>query len=227
MRHPAETDDQYVAARRGMVEYQLRRRGIASETVLRAMERVPRHLFVPESARFAAYDDSPLHIGHGQTISQPYMVARMTELLRIQPGARILEIGTGSGYQAAVLAEMGALVWTIERVPELAERARETLARLGYDHVQVFVGDGTVGRPEDAPYDGIVVTAAAPYVPSSLTDQLVPGGRLVIPVGGRDVQELRVLTRTQEGVSDTYVLDCRFVPLIGAQGYPANDGNTG
>lgn len=223
MPHSAETPDEFAASRHAMVEQQLRRRGIASEAVLQAMEEVPRHLFVPETARHAAYDDSPLHIGRGQTISQPFMVARMTELLNVRPGSRILEVGTGSGYQAAVLDQLGAEVWTIERLPELAEAARQTLDRLGYDRVHVVNGDGTLGLPEQAPYDGIIVTAAAPHVPEHLTDQLAEGGRLVIPVGARDVQELRVVARTARGLETTYILDCRFVPLVGAEGYPPEE----
>lgn len=215
-------EHEFEVLRQAMVDWQLRRRGIRDEAVLNAMEEVPRHLFVPERLRSAAYEDCPLHIGHGQTISQPYMVARMTELLQVRPGSKILEIGTGSGYQAAVLAHMGAQVWTIERVPELAEKAARTLAELGFLAVHVIEGDGTLGWPEEAPYDGIIVTAAAPYVPDPLVNQLKVGGRLVIPVGGRDLQELRLVERTPDGVREQSVLDCRFVPLIGEYGYEAD-----
>ena len=166
--------------------------------VLAALRAVPRHRFVPEAYREGAYDDGPLPIGQGQTISQPYIVAVMTEQLRPEPGDRVLEIGTGSGYQAAVLARLVARVYSIEIVPELAERARATLAELGVANVEVFTGDGYRGLPEHAPFDGIVVTAAPPEVPQPLLDQLALGGRLVVPVGRRD-QELRVLERTADG----------------------------
>lgn len=215
----APQDNDHAARRRAMVDWQLRRRGIRNEAVLKAMEEVPRHLFVPPRLQAAAYDDSPLYIGHGQTISQPYMVARMTELLEVSPGSRVLEIGTGSGYQAAVLAHMGAEVWTVERIPELAEKAKAILTELGYTQVHIRVGDGTAGWPEYAPYDGIVVTAAAPYVPDPLVEQLAENGRLVIPVGGRDIQQLRVVRKAAGGTKEHFVLDCRFVPLVGEYGY--------
>jgi protein-L-isoaspartate(D-aspartate) O-methyltransferase len=210
-----------------MVEEQLRPRGIADNGVLSAVESVPRHLFVPPAQRPSAYDDGPLPIGLGQTISQPYMVARMTELLRLTKESRVLEIGTGSGYQAAVLAELAGEVWSIERLPELAQRAEELLARLGYDNVHVVVGDGTMGFAEAAPYDGVVVTAAAPRVPLCLREQLDVGGRMVIPVSAGYSQNLLLIERlpdTQPLVSDcrfreTSILGCVFVPLIGADGY--------
>lgn len=206
-----------------MVERQLRRRGVADETVLEAMRRVQRHRFVAEGARWAAYEDEPLQIGSGQTISQPYMVARMTELLELEGTSRVLEVGTGSGYQAAVLAEITPNVWTVERHPELAERARRTLAELGYTSVDVRVGDGSLGLPDLAPFDAIVVTAAAPHVPEALRDQLAVGGRLVIPVGGLATQSLRLIRRGPEGYRETEVLGCRFVPLIGAQAHASDD----
>lgn len=207
----------FVHLREQMVERQLRRRGIASEAVLRAMSEVPRHRFVGEAVRWAAYEDEPLSIGSGQTISQPFMVARMTELLELDRGARVLEVGTGSGYQAAVLAEIAGEVWTIERHAALAERARTTLEQLGYVSVHVVVGDGSLGLPDQAPFDAIVVTAAAPHVPDALRAQLAVGGRLVIPVGGPYSQRLRLIRRGPEGYRETDVLGCRFVPLIGAE----------
>lgn len=206
-----------------MVERQLRKRGVADTKVLAAMARVPRHRFVGEASRWAAYEDEPLPIGSGQTISQPYMVARMTELSHVDRESRVLEVGTGSGYQAAVLAEMAGCVWSIERHPELAERARAILAELGYSNVHVVVGDGSLGLPAEAPFDGIVVTAAAPEVPAALLEQLADGGRLVIPVGGSFSQRLRVVRRQGLDYAETDVLGCRFVPLIGAQANPSRE----
>jgi len=213
-------DSEYASLRRRMVDRQLRGRDIGNERVLSAMSRVPRHLFVGEHARWAAYEDEPLPIGDGQTISQPYMVARMTELLAIESSDRILEVGTGSGYQAAVLGELAAEVWTIERHHSLAVRADQTLRALGYRNVHVVIGDGTLGLPEHSPYDGIIVTAGSPDVPRSLREQLEVGGRLVIPVGGAYSQYLRLVRRQNGGFSETDVLGCRFVPLIGEEGYP-------
>lgn len=216
MTTPSETDDRdLILLRHRMVEEQLRRRGIADPRVLSAMESVPRHRFVGENARWAAYEDEPLAIGLGQTISQPYMVARMTELLNLDVGSRVLEVGTGSGYQAAVLAEVAAEVWTIERHPQLADRARRVLAALGYRNVHVVLGDGSLGLPEHAPYDAIIVTAAAPRMPALLLEQLAPAGRLVIPVGGRDLQQLRLIRRRDGGFTESDILGCRFVPLVG------------
>jgi protein-L-isoaspartate(D-aspartate) O-methyltransferase len=206
-----------------MVERQLRRRNIADERVLAAMERVPRHRFVPENLRWAAYEDEPLSIGSGQTISQPYIVARMTELAEVSEDSRVLEVGTGSGYQAAVLAELAASVWSIERHSSLAERAGATLTGLGYHNVHVLVGDGSLGLPEEAPFDVIVVTAAAPAVPDALLEQLGPGGRLVIPVGGSFSQRLRLVRRRGSDYAQTDVLSCRFVPLIGVQAHQPKD----
>jgi len=221
---PPENDDRDGARRRHrMVEEQLRRRGISDPRVLSAMESVPRHCFVGENARWAAYDDEPVAIGLGQTISQPYMVARMTELLDLDPTSRVLEVGTGSGYQAAVLAELAAEVWTLERHPELAERARLLLNDLGYRNVHVLVGDGSLGLPERAPFDAIIVTAAAPRVPAPLLDQLADGGRLVIPVGDRGVQQLRLIRRRDQEFVETDVLACRFVPLVGQAAYSEED----
>jgi protein-L-isoaspartate(D-aspartate) O-methyltransferase len=202
-----------------MVDEQLRERGIADEGVLAAMERVPRELFVPEAYRARAYDDAALPIGEGQTISQPYMVARICEALALHGGERVLDVGTGSGYQAAVLAELAGEVHTIERLASLAERARAALAAAGYERVQVHVGDGTLGLPEHAPFAAIAVAAAAPEVPPSLYAQLERGGRLVVPVGGRAGQELQLVVRSPEGPAVLRSVPCRFVPLVGREGF--------
>jgi protein-L-isoaspartate(D-aspartate) O-methyltransferase len=202
-----------------MVERQLRRRGIEDERVLEAMARVPRELFLPPDLRDRAYEDEALPIGHGATISQPFMVARMSELLAVPPGARVLDVGTGSGYQAAVLAELGAEVHTIERVPALADQARASLAAAGYDRVRVHVGDGSVGLPEHAPFARIVVAAAAPDLPRALYEQLEPGGRLVVPIGSRGIQELKLVVPTPEGPAVVRSVPCRFVPLVGEEGF--------
>jgi protein-L-isoaspartate(D-aspartate) O-methyltransferase len=205
-----------------MVEDQLRARGIRNEAVLSAMARVPRELFVPAQLRHAAYSDEALPIGGDQTISQPYMVGRMTELLEPAPGKRILEIGTGSGYQAAVLAYMGCRVISIERKAELVDAAAQRIADLGLgDYVTIEIGDGSVGRPEYAPFDGIIVTAAAPAIPPSLPDQLAIGGRLLVPVGRRDHQELVMLIRDPEGFARFDCGPCIFVPLVGQGGFEA------
>lgn len=200
--------------RRAMVEEQLEARGIEDERVLEAMRRVPRHLFVPEAVRPQAYADSALPIGHGQTISQPYVVAAMTEAARIAPGERVLEVGTGSGYGAAVLAELGARVVSVEILPELAEGARERLAAAGYEGVTVVTGDGRRGVPEEAPFDAILVTAGSPEIPEPLLEQLREGGRLVMPVGG-GLQELVVVERRAEGFERRRLFPVRFVPLTG------------
>jgi len=202
-----------------MVARQLRARDIVDEKVLRAMERVPRELFVPERERRRAYEDAALPIGAGQTISQPYMVARICEALDVRPGHQVLDVGTGSGYQAAVLAELGAEVVTIERIPELAEQAGANLAAAGYEQVEVRVGDGTLGVPDRAPFDGIAVAAAAPGLPETLYEQLRPGGRLVVPVGGPRAQRLEVIVRSPEGPAVVHSVPCRFVPLVGEEGY--------
>ncbi|HYX76092.1 MAG TPA: protein-L-isoaspartate(D-aspartate) O-methyltransferase [Gaiellaceae bacterium] len=207
--------------RQQMVERQLRGRGIADERVLEAMGRVPRESFVPERERRRAYRDAALPIGHDQTISQPYMVALIAEVLRVRPGELVLDVGTGSGYQAAVLAELGADVVTIERIPELAEQARANLAAVGYPQVEVRVGDGTLGVPERAPFDAIAVAAAAPAMPETLYEQLRPRGRLVIPVGGQRAQRLEVIVRSPEGPAVVHSVPCRFVPLVGAEGFAA------
>ncbi len=212
---PAPPEDR----RAVMVDEQLRGRDIVDERVLEAMERVPRELFVPEDVRSRAFDDVALPIGAGQTISQPYMVARIAEELGLDGDERILDVGTGSGYQAAVLAELGDEVHTIERIPELAEQARSTLAAAGYGQVDVHVGDGSRGLPEHAPFDAVAVAAAAPDFPSALYDQLRPGGRLVVPVGGRRGQRLEVIVRTPEGPAVLRSVPCRFVPLVGEEGF--------
>jgi protein-L-isoaspartate(D-aspartate) O-methyltransferase len=215
-------DDAHDTARAAMVASQLRLRGIADPRVLRAMSTVPRERFVPDAERGVAYADEALPIPAGQTISQPYMVARMTELLGPRPGARILEIGTGSGYQTAILVVLGAAVVSIERQPELAVTARERLAKLGLGGaVEIRVGDGSLGAADAAPFDGIVVTAAAPSIPPLLREQLSPGGgRLVIPVGGRGRQDLLLVVRHGDEWSETNEGPCVFVPLIGEAGFP-------
>jgi protein-L-isoaspartate(D-aspartate) O-methyltransferase len=198
-----------------MVEAQLRGRGIDDERVLEAMGRVPREVFVPPDLRDAAYADAALSIGAGQTISQPYMVALICEQLALQGGERVLDVGTGSGYQAAVLAELAAEVHTIERIPELAERASASLAAAGYaERVQLHVGDGTLGLRDRAPFAAIAVAAAALEPPPALYEQLEPRGRLVVPVGGRTGQWLEVVVRTPEGPAALRTVPCRFVPLV-------------
>jgi protein-L-isoaspartate(D-aspartate) O-methyltransferase len=207
-----------------MVEQQIEERGVRDAAVLSAMRKVPRDRFVPERLAARAYDDRPLPIGEGQTISQPYIVAMMTEALRLRPDDRVLEIGTGSGYAAAVLAVIAAEVYTIERLAGLAESARRRLAELGYANVHVRHGDGSLGWPEHAPYDAIVVTASGPNVPPALLEQLAIGGRLVIPIGP-DMDEQR-LVRIERSGADCYereILESvAFVPLIGAQGWPGD-----
>ena len=202
-----------------MVERQLRGRDIHDERVLDAMAHVPRELFVPEHERRRAYSDAALPIGHGQTISQPYMVALIAEVLRVRPDELVLDVGTGSGYQAAVLAELGADVVTVERIPELAEQARANLEAAGYAQVEVRVGDGTLGVPERAPFDAVAVAAAAPAMPETLYEQLRPRGRLVVPVGGPRAQRLEVVVRSPEGPAVVHSVPCRFVPLVGAEGF--------
>jgi len=203
-----------------MVEHQLTARDIHDERVLEAMSRVPRELFVPAELRGRAYDDAALPIGMGQTISQPAMVALICELLDLADGERVLDVGTGSGYQAAVLAELASEVHTIERIPELAERARESLEAAGCaDRVVVHVGDGTLGDPEHAPFGAIAVAAAAPAVPPALYAQLEANGRLVLPVGNRHDQLLELVVRGQDGPRSVRSVPCRFVPLVGREGF--------
>jgi protein-L-isoaspartate(D-aspartate) O-methyltransferase len=204
-----------LSEREAMVELQLRARGVADERVLDAMARVPRELFVPPELRDRAYDDAALPIGEGQTISQPYMVARICEELALRGGERVLDVGTGSGYQAAVLAELADEVHSIERIPALAERAQALLG----DRVHVHVGDGSRGLPGHAPFAAIAVAAAAPRLPEALYEQLEPRGRLVVPIGGRWEQLLQVIVRTPEGPAVLRTVPCRFVPLIGDEGF--------
>jgi protein-L-isoaspartate(D-aspartate) O-methyltransferase len=207
--------DPWSEVRNRMVDEQLKSRGIRSEEVLQAMRTVPRHEFVPSAKRPMAYLDRPLDIGHGQTISQPYIVAFMTEKLRPSPEDRVLEIGTGSGYQAAILSRLVRQVYTIEIIPELANSARETLQRLSYNNVEVRAGDGYRGWPERAPFDGVIVTAAPDHVPKPLIEQLKDGGRIVIPVGASpDAQELKILRKEGDRLFTEAVLPVRFVPLV-------------
>lgn len=213
-------NSRFKSERKEMVEL-IRNRGVKDENLLRAMLRVPRHLFVNELFITRAYDDSALPIGMSQTISQPYTVAVMTEALEVKKGSKILEIGTGSGYQAAILAEMGARVYTIERYIELLNNARKTLEKLGYQVVSKC-GDGTIGWSEFAPYDGIIVTAAAPEVPQPLLSQLADGGILVIPIGDIDTQDLHVIKKVKDKFEKRIIMGFRFVPLIGKMGWQGN-----
>jgi protein-L-isoaspartate(D-aspartate) O-methyltransferase len=206
--------DRFTLERHKMVESQLRERGIRDERVLSAMERVPRHKFVEPHYRDQAYEDHPLPIDAGQTVSQPYIVALMLEILHLDPSSRVLEIGTGSGYQTAILAEICAHVYSVERHPQLADEAQQTLSRLGFNNLTLRVGDGGEGLPEHAPFDAIVVSAAAKQIPVPLFDQLCEGGRMIIPVGPHEAQELQ-LVRKRDGKPLITLLDgCRFVPLV-------------
>jgi protein-L-isoaspartate(D-aspartate) O-methyltransferase len=211
--------DPFTDERRRMVEEQIRARGIRNERVLAAMEKVPRHLFVPGNLTTAAYDDRPLPIGDGQTISQPYIVALMTELLDPHAGDRILEIGAGSGYQAAILAELATEVITIDRIPAVAARARRNLSTAGSRPVEVIVGDGTLGHPAKAPYQGILITAGTPEIPPPLLGELADGGRLVAPVGPHGIQELVLVWREGEKIRRESHGGVVFVPLIGEHGW--------
>jgi protein-L-isoaspartate(D-aspartate) O-methyltransferase len=211
---PAPVTD-FAAQRQRMVQQQLMTRGINDARVLAAMAKVPREEFVGPDSRAATYEDGPLPIGYGQTISQPYVVAFMTQQLRLSSGDRVLEIGTGSGYQAAVLAELAAHVYSIEIVEPLAKTAETTLQRLGYKNVHVKVGDGYKGWPELAPFDMIIVTCAPDHVPQQLTDQLKDGGRMIIPVGNRFAQELYLLEKKNGQLKESVTLPVRFVPMVG------------
>ena len=205
--------------RQRMVEKQIRKRGVRNCRVLAAMERIPRHRFVPENSYDHAYEDSPLSIGKGQTISQPYMVALMTECAAPEPDDRVLEVGTGSGYQTAILAELVREVYSIERIPELAERAEGLLARLGYENVSIRVDDGSEGWSDKAPFDAIVVTAGAPEIPDPLVEQLEEGGRLVIPIGSAHHQTLCTVKKERNRIRTEEGTGCVFVPLIGTFGW--------
>lgn len=217
-------DSFFAALRHTMVEEQIRRRGGCSERVLEALHRVPRHEFVPPENRSGAYTDQPLPIGDGQTISQPFMVAAMTEALHLTGAEKVLEVGTGSGYQAAVLSLLVRELYSVELHTELAAAARARLARLGYANVSVYCGDGSRGLPEHAPFDAVIVTAAAPHVPATLIEQLREGGRLVIPVGREREQELiRARKLAGGGTEQERLLACRFVPLRGEHGWPVLD----
>ena len=214
--------DRFRKQRARMVEAQIKARGITDARVLKAMETVPRHLFIDEGLINQAYNDSPLPIGGNQTISQPYIVALMTQALELKGKERVLEIGTGSGYQTAILAELADKVFSIERIAALASQSRKILDQFNYYNVAIMVGDGSYGWREEAPFDAIITTAAAPDVPRYLVEQLAVGGRLVIPTGGRDVQTLCKLTRLSEDLNDIKKEDlggCRFVSLIGESGW--------
>jgi len=216
--------DLYKKQRTRMVDSQIRARGIMDRGVIRAMEKVPRHLFIDEGLWDQAYNDNPLPIDARQTISQPYIVALMTEALELKDRDRVLEIGTGSGYQTAILAELADRVYTIERIAALAARARQILDFLNYYKVAIRVGDGTYGWREEAPFEAILVTAGAPHVPKTLVEQLAPGGRLVIPVGSRHSQDLIKVTRSSDDPADIKKENlggCRFVDLIGEHGWEA------
>ena len=210
----------WASFRRAMVQEQIRKRGIRSPRLLEALGRVPRHNFVPEDLAAHAYEDRALAIGSGQTISQPYMVAAMTDYLQLEGGERVLEVGAGSGYQAAVLAELAREVITVESVPALADAGRERLAALGYQNVQVHLGDGTLGWPSLAPFDAILVAAAAPAVPAPLVEQLAENGRIVIPVGQTDKQMLLRIRKSAGEVFEEKLFACQFVPLRGRYGWP-------
>ncbi len=213
----------YRELREQMVKTQLIPRGIGNPRVLDAMRRVPRHLFVDNSIAHKTYEDSALPIGRGQTISQPYMVALMTELLALHGDEKVLEIGTGSGYQTAILAELSREVYTIERVGPLAENARRRFQALSYENIRVRTGDGTLGWPEEAPFDRIIITASSPDVPPPLIDQMAIDGILVVPVGSRSSQRLLKITKTKDGISTEYHEPCVFVPLIGEYGWENAD----
>lgn len=205
--------------RERMVTEQIRMRGVSDPAVLAAMRKIPRHLFVREDFRDEAYEDHPLPIGEGQTISQPFIVAEMTQALSLTPRDRVLEIGTGSGYQTAILAEIARRVYTIERVEPLHAETKSLLSELGYLNISFRCGDGTLGWPEEAPFDAILVTAGSPSVPSALKAQLAKGGRMVIPVGDEGLQNLMLLVKDDNGFREYDLGGCRFVPLVGKQGW--------
>jgi protein-L-isoaspartate(D-aspartate) O-methyltransferase len=211
--------DKYERERKQMVKEQIERRGLRERRLLTALEAVPRHLFVPKEYRYSAYEDGPLPIGFGQTISQPYIVALMTDFLSLKGNERVLEVGTGSGYQAAILGMMAEEVHTVEFIPELATQADKLLKALGMDNVRVHFGDGSLGLPEFAPYQGILVAAAAPQVPKALLNQLEDGGRLVLPVGSRGMQILEIWERNGDKFDSKTETAVAFVPLRGEQGW--------
>ena len=212
--------ERFATGRQFMVAEQLRARGISDDRVLDAMARVPRHEFVAEEYRTQAYEDHPVPIGEGQTLSQPYIVAIMLESLSLTGSERVLEVGTGSGYQTALLAELSREVYSIERHAALAHSAQEVLRQMGYSNVHVVVGDGSQGLPEKAPFDAIIVAAAAPRIPPAMFEQLREGGRMVVPVGPAHAQELQLVRKQNGSAAVTNLEGCRFVPLIGGQGYP-------
>lgn len=216
---PSESDDPFAVQRKKMVASQIRKRGIRDSRVLDAMAKVPRHEFVAEKYRLQAYEDHPIQIGEGQTISQPYIVARMLEALALIPSDVVLEIGTGSGYQTALLGELSRHIYSVERHAALAEMAEANLTRLGYRNVTISVGDGSHGVPEKAPFDAIVISAAAPQIPASLYEQLRESGQLIVPVGPSQYQELQLVRKHGDSAEITRLESCRFVPLIGAHGY--------
>lgn len=209
----------YTSLRKSMVENQLRRRGINDELVLKAMGRVPRHEFVPPEYIKDAYGDFPVPIGFGQTISQPYCVAAMTEALKLKGREKVLEVGTGCGYQAAILAEIAKKVYTLEVIKELADFSNKNIKSNGYNNVKVILGNGEEGYKEGYPYDGILITAACKEIPKQLQEQLKEGGRMVIPVGNRAFQKLKVFTKRKNELKEEFLFDCRFVPLIGKAGW--------
>ncbi len=215
-----DANDRWQRLRRELIEV-IREKGIEDLEVLRAFDQVPRHLFLPEAVHHRAYEDAPLPIGFQQTASQPSLQALYLQTLRLQPRDRVLEIGTGSGFQTALLAQLAANVYSVERVRELSVRARAILDQLRIANVALLVGDGTIGWSKYAPFDAILVTAGAPTPPAALLDQLAPGGRMLIPVGGRDLQVLRLYRRTPEGLEHEDVTACAFVPLLGRFGWPA------
>jgi protein-L-isoaspartate(D-aspartate) O-methyltransferase len=219
-RDSEEPDEQAFARKRAeMVHHQIEVRGIRNERVLEAMSKVPRHLFVPHKLRDRAYCDTPLHIGEGQTISQPYMVALMTEMLALTGSEKALEVGTGSGYQTAILAELAEFVHSIDRIASLAEGARQRLAALGYDNVEVHVGDGSLGLESEAPFDAIIVTAGAPGIPAALCSQLAEHGKLLVPVGSQTLQRLHLVEKMHGRLRTRESTGCVFVPLIGEDGW--------
>jgi protein-L-isoaspartate(D-aspartate) O-methyltransferase len=219
--------DPTAARREAMVREQIQARGVTDRRVLEAMRAVPRHLFVPQELARAAYQDSPLPIGEGQTISQPYIVALMTELLETGPEQRVLEIGTGSGYQTAVLCEMTRFVYSLERYPALGEHASQLLNDLGYHNVEVYIGDGSQGLPDMAPFDAIIVTAAAPAIPGPLRAQMANGGRLVLPIGDQYQQYLQRVRRSGDSWTIEYLIPVMFVPLYGRHGFTPPDDPIG